>query len=400
MLKACGRISPIGPAPGTNSPTERHITMSNQVVLQLDPKRGNSRNSEGAFIELSSGRILFAYTKFLTSSHDDGSALIASRYSDDRGQTWSTRDQTVVPLEDAQNVMSVSLLRLQSGRIALLYLRKDPGVCMPVIRFSDDEGKTFSDPLSIAAPDGYYVVNNDRMIQLQSGRLVIPVAFHRTRGLSKPGETSAPPTAMAPGALIYAYLSDDDGQHWFESVNANYPYFANGHGLQEPGVVELKNGKLWSWSRASAAGLSPKFASQWVSTSDDEGMYWSEAKPSQFLSPCSPMSVKRIPTTGHLLAVWNDHSGRFPIPERKAEWGQKKSWMRTPLVTAISTNEGKSWKHHLVIEDTPDHGYCYTAIHFVDDAVMLAYCAGGASTKLPLDRLRVRRLTIDELYQG
>jgi len=39
--------------------------MSNQVVLQLDPKRGNSRNSEGAFVTLNNGRILFTYSKFL-----------------------------------------------------------------------------------------------------------------------------------------------------------------------------------------------------------------------------------------------------------------------------------------------------------------------------------------------
>jgi hypothetical protein len=203
---------------------------------------------------------------------------------------------------------------------------------------------------------------------------------------------------MAPGALIFAYLSDDEGQHWYESVNANYPYFANGHGLQEPGAVALKNGKLWMWARASAAGLPEKYASQWVMSSSDEGMHWSEAKPSPFLSPCSPMSVKRIPTTGPLLAVWNDHSGRFPVPARQAEWGQKKSWMRTPLIAAISTNEGRTWQHHRIIEDAPDLGYCYTAIHFAGDAVLLAYCAGGATSKLPLDTLRVRRLTVDEFY--
>ena len=51
----------------------------------------------------------------------------------------------------------------------------------------------------------------------------------------------------------------------------------------------------------------------------------------------------------------------------------------------------------MLLEKSPTHGYCYTAIHFTDDAVLLAYCAGGASTKMVLDRLRVRRISLDEL---
>jgi hypothetical protein len=367
--------------------------MSNQVVLQLDPSRRNSRNSEGGFVTLQSGRILFIYTKYEGDSDDDGAASLASRYSDDGGVTWTQRDRIVVPHGDAKNVMSVSLLRLQDNRIALLYLRKDPGLCMPYICFSEDEGKNFSEPLCIVAPPGYYVVNNDRLIQLKNGRLVVPVGLHRMRGFSDPGKNSMPDTGMAPGAIIFSYMSDDGGAHWFESLTSNYPYFPNGHGLQEPGVVELKNGKLWGWARASSTGLPAKYACQWLMSSSDGGMNWTEAKPSAFASPCSPMSVKRIPSTGHLLAVWNDHSGRFKLPPPTAQ-----SWHRTPLVTAISTDEARSWQQHKIIEDAPDHGYCYTAIHFVGDTVLLAYCAGGASSKLVLDTLRVRRLTLDELY--
>jgi hypothetical protein len=366
--------------------------MSNQVVLQLDISRGNARNSEGGFVTLKSGRVLFIYTKYEGDSDDDGAASLASRYSDDGGLTWTKQDRMVVPHGAAKNVMSVSLLRLHDGRIALLYLRKYDGLCMPVISFSDDEGKRFTDPLTIVAPPGYYVVNNDRLIQLKSGRLVVPAGLHRIRGFSNPAATSMPDTGWSPGAIVMHYLSDDGGAHWFESLTSNAPYFANGHGLQEPGVVELKNGKIWGWARASATGLPPKFASQWTMTSSDGGMSFSEAKPSAFLSPCSPMSVKRIPSSGHLLAVWNDHSGRFKLPEPKPS-----SWTRTPLVTALSGDEAKTWGNYKIIEDSPEQGYCYTAIHFVDDAVLLAYCAGGASSKLVLDTLRVRRLTLDEL---
>jgi hypothetical protein len=373
--------------------------MSNQVVLQLDPSKRNARNSEGGFVTLKSGRILFAYTKYDADSEDDGAAVIASRYSDDGGKSWSKRDRVILHRRGAKNVMSVSLLRLQDGRVAFLFLRKE-GVrtaqtCMPYIAFSGDECATFTEPIGIIAPPGYCVVNNDRLVQLASGRLVVPVGLHRMRGLSSPAKTSTPDTGWSPAAMIFYYLSDDGGAHWFESLTSNYAYFPNGQGMQEPGVVELKNGKLWGWARAGEFGIAGVKGRQWEMFSDDRGMTWTQAKPSKFISPCSPMSVKRIPRTGDLLAVWNDHSERFKVPKSKPS-----SWGRTPLVCAISKDEGKTWRHHQMLEKAPDHGFCYTAIHFTDDdAVLLAYCAGGASTKLVLDRLRMRRITVESLYR-
>jgi hypothetical protein len=87
-----------------------------------------------------------------------------------------------------------------------------------------------------------------------------------------------------------------------------------------------------------------------------------------------------------LLAIFNDHSGQFPFPKGK----------RTPLVAAISSDGGKTWLVRRTIETDPDGWYCYTAIHFVDDAVLLAYCAGDSKVG-GLNRLRLRRITLDWL---
>ena len=47
------------------------------------------------------------------------------------------------------------------------------------------------------------------------------------------------------------------------------------------------------------------------------------------------------------------------------------------------------------IEDDPDAGYCYTAILPMDNAVLLAYCAGTeADLGSCLNRLRIRRLQL------
>ena len=170
--------------------------------------------------------------------------------------------------------------------------------------------------------------------------------------------------------------------------------FPTGHGLEEPGVVELADGRVWCFVRTGPLGLEGCGWRQWQSFSSDGGQVWSPPEPSQFISPCSPLSLKRIPATGHLLAVWNDHSGRFPTPKP-----QPISWGRTPLVCAISTDEGATWTHHKLLESAPDHGFCYVAIHFTDQALLLSYNAGGASSNMPLDTQRIRRIPLKELYE-
>lgn len=383
--------------------------MSNHIVLQLDPGPGNRRNSEATFVTLKSGRIMLAWSKFLGDDHSDfGSGVIASRYSDDGGVTWNSEDRVLYKKDPkAKNVMSPSLLRLHDGRIALLVLRKEGhGVCQPWICFSSDEMKTFSKPQLIMPYPDYYVVNNDRMIQLKSGRIIMPVCQCRWR---LPWENTAPreklagdtkthypkplEAFMAAPTLIYYYFSDDGGRTWLESRMSWYYCNPDGSGSEEPGMIELKNGTLWSWARTGIIGLEGYGAPQWQSFSKDKGQTWSTPEASKFISCCAPMSVKRIPKTGHLLAVWNDHSGRFNVPKPRPL-----SWARTPLVSAVSKDEGKTWKHHMLLEKSPEHGFCYCAIHFTDDAVLFSYNAGGKGSRNPLDTQRVRRITMDEVY--
>lgn len=381
--------------------------MSNDIVLQLDPSRHNGRNSEATFVTLRSGRVLLAWSRFNSSDHSDfGSCEIAFRFSDDGGRTWSRRDEQMVPNEGSTNVMSPSLLRLKDGRIGLLTLRKDGGhICKPWFRYSTNEAKSFSKPVCVSLVDGYYVINNDRMVQLRNGRIILPVAMHRmrtphsrAREKELPGDTktripkSMEPIFSGPG-LIFFYFSDDGGRTWFESLTNYYWCTPEGLGLQEPGVIQLKDGRLWSWTRPGLIGVEGMHDCQWESYSKDHGQVWSPPRPTRFISPSSPMQVKRIPKTGHLLAVWNDTSGRFKTPKAKPI-----SWGRTPLVSAISTNEGRTWKHHLLLEAAPDHGFCYPAVHFTNEAALLSYNAGGASSLDPLDTQRVRRITYDALY--
>lgn len=98
----------------------------NELVLQIKPGLDNPRNSEGDFIELKDGRILYVYSRFIgDSGSDHAPAKLVARYSADGGISWTMDDEVIVDKEGDMNVMSVSLLRLQNNKIALVYLRKN-----------------------------------------------------------------------------------------------------------------------------------------------------------------------------------------------------------------------------------------------------------------------------------
>ena len=350
--------------------------VGSEVVWNLDPTKENPRNSEGSFVTLNSGRVLFVYTQFYGGSADESPARLVSIHSDDGGRTWSSQPQTVVDNTAGANVMSVSLLRLKSGKLALFYIVKNSWTdCGPYVRFSTDEARTWSAPTRVVAAPGYFVLNNDRVVQLSSGRLVVPVAFHRARG------TEDSIKSFDARAVAMWYHSDDEGTTWKESSSWWALPAKTGSGLQEPGLVELEGGTLNSWTRTDQG-------SQFGMVSTDQGQSWSAPVATEMKSPVSPASIKRLPGSPDLLAIYNDHSGRFPFPARK----------RTPLIAAISRDGGKTWPHAKLLESDPDGWYCYTAIHYVGDSVLLAYCAGDSKVG-GLNRLRIRRVSLDWLGQ-
>lgn len=360
--------------------------MPSTIVLSLPHGPDNPRNSEGAFITLADGRVLFAYTHYYGGSWaDHASARLCGRYSADGGRSWSAEERVLVENEGRQNVMSVSLLRLQDGRLLLGYLRKNGDEdCRLYARFSDDEGERWSAPVCATPSPGYFVVNNDRVIQLRSGRLLVPATYHRPRFDAASGQV-----ALDGCSIALCFLSDDGGASWRESSDWWALPVRSHAGLQEMGVVELTDGRLYGYCRTSVGR-------HYEMESADSGEHWSAPQPSEFLAPCSPLCIKRLPATGDLLAVWNDHSRELaPLP-----FGQdaERSWSRTPLAAAISRDDGRSWTHRRLIESAPDHGYCYTAIHGLDDAVLLAYCCGGGEESGVLQDLRLRRVTLDWLY--
>jgi hypothetical protein len=72
------------------------------------------------------------------------------------------------------------------------------------------------------------------------------------------------------------------------------------------------------------------------------------------------------------------------------------SGRRAPLVAAVSDDGGRTWPRRKLIETELQGWYCYTAIHFTRDAMLLAYCAGDDKVGR-LARLRIRRIELSWL---
>lgn len=154
-----------------------------EIALSLEPGPNNPRNSEGDFITLKDGRILFVYSHYTGASANDR-ATPAYLAGEDIQVTVENHGQPkmrkIVEQEGTMNVMSVSLLRLKNGEIALFYLKKNSTTdCIPMARFSKDEAQTWSSPLPcITDKAGYFVLNNNRVIQLKSGRILMAVNLY------------------------------------------------------------------------------------------------------------------------------------------------------------------------------------------------------------------------------
>jgi hypothetical protein len=336
----------------------------------LPPMVNNPRNSEGDFILLKNGLLMFVYSRFTGGTADDARAELAAIYSGDGGRTWSLRYEPILQDEGKKNVMSVSLLRLPEGEIAMFYLRKNSDAdCIPMMRLSKEEGRNFGDAIPCIEQDGYYVLNNDRAVLLKSGRILLPLARHSTGGEKR-----------AIRASFLCSYSDNGGRTWKQSAPLEAPETSR-TGLQEPAVIELKDGRVMMLARTD-------LGCQYRSYSRDGGVTWSPAEESPIKSPVSSASIAHIPNSDDLLLVWNDHDGVDEAHKGK----------RTPFCTAISQDDGKTWGHKKTLDDDPDGWFCYTAIEFNKNRVILAHCAGDAKVGR-LNRTRMTSFEIAWLYK-
>ena len=333
----------------------------------------NPRYSEGSIVALADGRLLFATTEFADSASDFASARIIARMSRDGGVTWG-KSRVLQKSVGKLNVMSVTMLRLTdaglyTGPIGMFYLVKNAHDDLDVwLRVSNDEGNTFGDAVLVTNQPGYHVMNNDRVQRLSSGRLVVPVA-------------STPDVTKVNHFVSKCFLSDDQGLTWRLGQGAiDYAM----RGAMEPEVVELASSE--DGSIRLAMYMRTQLGHVAVGYSHDAGDTWTKAVDAKIRAPEAPTTIRRVPSTGDLVLVWNDN---FTA-------GAGHGGKRSPMSIAISKDDGKTWKKVGDIETSKKHTYAYTSLCFVRGRMVMSYYVRDESTGRISNRFR--SLPISWLY--
>ncbi|MGY9015041.1 MAG: exo-alpha-sialidase, partial [Rhodospirillales bacterium] len=98
---------------------------------------------------------------------------------------------------------------------------------------------------------------------------------------------------------------------------------------------------------------------------------WSQPDDLGIVAPEAPSTLRRIPSTGDLLLIWNNNY----------KPGEGHGGKRTPLNVAVSSDEGLSWKHRRTLESNPDLSYSYVSLTFVGERAALTYWVGDSSKR-------------------
>jgi hypothetical protein len=305
----------------------------------------NPRMTEGDLVALKDGSLLVVYSDYNTEVGWDGSpARLCARRSTDGGRTWSKPWVVAKPGKgSAGNIMSVSLTYARNGDLLMAYHDKTPQMKAKgmVLRRSKDNGKTWGPRMPITPNNGNRHIANNACFRWLTGRRLLLSCREYVR--ERVGTVRWP----------YCAYSDDDGRTWKAGKHVPDPGLDDklkaGQNVNEPSVAELPDGRLLMTMRSIAGG-------QFFSYSSDRGETWAKPYLSPLRGQCSPAAIRRIPGTGDVLAVWT--------------YGFRG---RTPLVSAVSSDGGKTWKHLKLVEQSLAHGYCYTSITFVGDRVAMTY---------------------------
>jgi sialidase-1 len=322
----------------------------------------NPRYTEGSIVELADGSLLFAVTEFQDSDSDFAKAHIVGRVSKDGGQTWGA-PRELQKNTGGMNVMSVTLRRLGSG-ILMFYLQKnDVNDLDMFVRTSADEGKSFGEATLVTADSGYHVINNDRVTQLSSGRLLVPAA-------------STADVKTVNHFVSHCYISDDGGKTW-RSGKGHVD--APKRGAMEPEVIELNDGRILMIVRTQLGYVGKSYSA-------DGGETWSKLESLGVRAPEAPSTLRRIPSTGDLVLIFNDtftpgagHGGK-----------------RTPLTAAISSDEGLTWKNVGNLETDASKTFSYTSLTFVRDRAVMSYWESGEGRQLSC---RFRSIPVSWFYR-
>ena len=319
----------------------------------------NPRHDHQLIFPLDDDRLLLVWSEYYANSPDQvfrnrfdktggfadqAPCRISAKISEDSGRSWSPRfnlQENVFGL----NVKHPNMLRTEDEGLLFTFTAWETESDQRNIymKRSTDNGRTWGPVERISEP-GWYCTNNDHVLRLSSGRILLP--SHGGPGFAYKGAGSK--------LHSFVFYSDDEGHSWRQSDDT---MTAPGRGAHEPTIVELSDGRLLCFLRTTNECI-------YRSYSEDHGLHWSPPEPTNLAAPDSPPLLKHLPGSSDLLLVWNN------VPSSS-------NWPRTPLTCAVSRDEGKTWENVKDIDNRIDHDAAYASVLFHRDEALVAYYSRG-----------------------
>jgi sialidase-1 len=321
------------------------------------------RHDHADLVELPDGTLLMVWLEGIASPRggsDESPSNISSMRSHDGGRTWGEYRVEFTAGPGDVNIYHPSLLLLPDNELllfTLIYHKLEwdqPLVASGYLRRSRNFGRTWSNP-SMIWSNTCQSGTHQTLSRLSSGRLLksveeLPVWGSFPKCVSKSG----------------CYISDDNGRSWQAPKSwITLPL----RGAMESTIAETHGKEL-------VMSMRTQLGSVFLSRSKDQGETWSKPQTSGLMSPESMPRMKRIPTTGDLLLIWN-HSEFDPAAGH--------SGCRTPLSMAVSRDGGRTWGPICNIEDDPRISFTNPGCSFTSDGrVIIMYrLMPGYETKVP-----------------
>ena len=242
-------------------------------------------------------------------------------YSDDEGRTFTEPQALAVP-SDGSRCFDPTLWIDPRGRLWYIFNRgnKTSAVHDVHARICDDPDANppvFGEEFRVGY-DAPYAFRMNKITVLSTGEWIMPVTL-----------AQEPIHAWFAGSkqLQGVGISTDEGKSWTLHGAVQAPEWA-----LECMITELRDGRLWMLIRTGGGVL-------WESFSTDKGRTWSEGQATTIASPGSRFFIRRL-SSGNLLLV-----------------NHYKFKGRSHLTARISQDEGATWNEGLLLDERSNVSY-------------------------------------------
>lgn len=297
----------------------------------VSPSVKGETNAYPVVTRLSSGNLMIVWTFIAPNTNSDGK--IHGAVSKDDGKTWSSPFLVL----DLPKKFEGDPAVIVDGNKVLVYASS---VIPPNkinkseiwLAASEDEGKTWSNPVEIKTPYNYFVGKRHLGLKLKDGTLVMPASYDIWAQL----DSNTPAKTEGEMDLKAGVMLSKDGISWTPHIDLHILVpkvtpFSTG-GVVEPAIVELADGSLYMLMRTGTTKL-------YESRSKDGGKTWDNPTPSGLTAHNTPASLWRDDKNpNEIIAIWNNSPRN-----------------RYPLSVAISKDGGRNWSLPKNVAESKDN---------------------------------------------